>query len=142
MNLVKIECQVDVTNPEHLEALNTFLSNLGETATLSAPVKSATFKTAPKKALKKVEDIDVKDAENVSSSEIEEIDIIEPVSEKEISEAETGATEEEVRKALSLKVKTYRTEIRAKLGELGAENISTLDKKHYGTILNFLNELE
>ena len=49
---------------------------------------------------------------------------------------------EDVRKALSKKVATHRSEIKEKLTELGAPSVTKLDKSKYSDMLNFLNSLD
>ena len=49
---------------------------------------------------------------------------------------------EDVRKALSKKVATHRSEIKEKLTELGAPSVTKLDKSKYSEMLNFLNSLD
>ena len=51
-------------------------------------------------------------------------------------------TIEEIRAVLTTKVDNYRSDIKAKLVELGAGNVSTLDKSKYAEFLEFLNGLE
>lgn len=50
-------------------------------------------------------------------------------------------TIEEVREKLKEKVSEHREEIKAKLGELGAPNISNLDPEKYTEFMDFLNSL-
>ena len=72
-----------------------------------------------------------------------------PQPKKEDSTPEPGApadeaktyTIEEVREKLKEKVSEHREEIKAKLGELGAPNISNLDPEKYTEFMNFLNSL-
>ncbi len=51
-------------------------------------------------------------------------------------------TIEEVREKLKEKVSEHREEIKAKLGELGAPNISNLDPEKYTEFMDFLNSLD
>ena len=50
-------------------------------------------------------------------------------------------TVEEVREKLKEKVSEHRAEIKAKLTELGAPNVSSLDPAKYETFANFLDNL-
>ena len=49
---------------------------------------------------------------------------------------------EDIRALLTTKVDNYRSEIKEKLTELGAGNVSTLDKSKYAEFIEFLNGLE
>ena len=49
---------------------------------------------------------------------------------------------EDVRKALSLKVNSHRSEIKDKLTELGAPSVTKLDPSLYQEMLDFLNALD
>ena len=49
---------------------------------------------------------------------------------------------ESVRALLAKKVESHRTEIKNKLTELGANNVSSLDEKHYPDFVDFLNGLK
>ena len=49
---------------------------------------------------------------------------------------------EDIRALLATKVDNYRADIKAKLTELGAANVTTLDKSEYVGFVAFLNGLE
>ena len=49
---------------------------------------------------------------------------------------------EDVRKALSLKVNSHRTEIKSKLNEFGAPSVTKLNPANYQEMLDFLNTLD
>ncbi len=53
-----------------------------------------------------------------------------------------GPTIADVRTALSQKVELHRDKIKAKLTELGAQNVSTLAPERYAEMLDFLNGLD
>ena len=67
---------------------------------------------------------------------------------KPVAKVETPTPEEEkikiedVRALTAKKVGTFRREIKAKLTELGAPNVTSLDESLYGTFMNFLNDLK
>lgn len=135
MNLVKIEVQIDPTNPKDVEALNVFLSTIGSDGT---PVEKS--KKPTRQLAKKVEDVEVKDAEVVDNET--------PASQgageeapKEESTKEVSIKIEDVRALLSKKVANNRETIKAKLTELGANNVTSLDKSHYASFVEFLNSL-
>jgi hypothetical protein len=53
-----------------------------------------------------------------------------------------GIKIEDVRALTAKKVGTFRREIKAKLTELGAPNVTSLDESLYGTFMDFLNDLK
>jgi hypothetical protein len=53
-----------------------------------------------------------------------------------------GPSIDGVREALALKVENHRDSIRAKLTELGAKNVTTLDPDKYGEFMDYLNGLK
>ena len=68
-----------------------------------------------------------------------------PVAKVETPEEEEkseGIKIEDVRALTAKKVGTFRREIKAKLTELGAPNVTSLDESLYGTFMDFLNDLK
>lgn len=55
---------------------------------------------------------------------------------------EEGIKIEDIRALTAKKVGTFRREIKAKLTELGAPNVTSLDESLYGTFMDFLNDLK
>ena len=56
--------------------------------------------------------------------------------------SEEGIKLDDLRASLSLKVKSHRDEIKAKLTELGASNLTTLDAGKYADMNDFLKGLK
>ena len=135
MNLVKIEVHVDPTNPKEVEALNVFLSSIGSDG---APVEKP--KKPTRQPAKKVEDVEVKDAE-VVNEETPATQCAEDEAPKEEPTKEVSIKIEDVRALLSKKVANNRETIKAKLTELEANNVTSLDKSHYASFVEFLNSL-
>lgn len=131
MSQIKLEVAIDVTNPVQVEALNIFLKVLGNNAqTADAPVKTI---PASKAATKKVEEIKVEAPEVVSPAA--------EAAQEEAPKEDSTIKIEEVRALLSKKVANHRDAIKNKLTELGANNVTSLDKKHYQAFTDFLNSL-
>ena len=65
----------------------------------------------------------------------------EPTPEPEEEETQEDVTIEELRKLVLQKSKTNRDEIKGKLKELGAPNVSNLSPDHYNDLHEFLLEL-
>lgn len=134
MSQVKLELVIDASNPSQVEALNSFLRVLGGnvSATQEAPVKNIFAEKNQKAAAKKVEDVKVEAPQDVS-----------PAAEatKEETTKESGIKIEDVRALLSKKVANHRDAIKEKLTALDANNVTSLDKKHYQAFNDFLNSL-
>lgn len=62
--------------------------------------------------------------------------------EAEEPKAEEGIKLDDLRASLSLKVKSHRDEIKTKLTELGASNLTTLDAGNYAAMNDFLKGLK
>ncbi len=137
MNLAKIETHVDVENPIQTEALRTFLNALGNQELAQAEPKAATVRRTKK--LEKVEDIEVKDAEEVSAAvETEEVEEVQT----QDAPANTGGLDiTEIRSLLASKVGAHRDVIKEKLAELDAKNVTSLKVENYIEFFNFLNSL-
>lgn len=68
----------------------------------------------------------------------------EPKEEVDEAEESEGASIslDELRQALSSKVKTHKEELRAKMRELGAKNISTLEESKYDEFYSYIKTLD
>lgn len=139
---VKVEVLVDTTNPEQLGALGAFLSTVGG-VTVPIPVKKPDGATADFIPLQPEPE---KPAEPEAPKPTRErspkpVAPAEPEPEKP-AEPEKEYKVEEVREKLKEKVSEHREEIKAKLTELGAPNVSSLDPSKYTEFVNFLEGLE
>ena len=114
MSLIKIEAQIDATNPKHVEAACTFLQSIGNSTEVAKP--------APK-ANKPVE---TEKKEPVKSS----------VTLNEIRVAIQSKTKDEEHG------ERFRPLVKKKLTELGANNASTLKEDMYEEFMEFLNNLK
>lgn len=124
---MKITLEIDTTKTEEIQEGLRVLSSLSGNAEFVPAKKPATRKTRatkpdPKpKEEKPVEKIEVKDEEVVEAKKI---------------------TIDAVRELLSKKVGEHREDIKSKLGELGAANVTKLDVGKYEKFYTFLSELE
>jgi hypothetical protein len=159
MNLLKIEAQIDVLNLSHVTALHEFLTVLGGhelTQNFNAVIPEVSLPTPVKATRKKAEkvdpsfyDLNTSDAPKTNLPEEETFATVETITESlqvesiEVVEAETviAPTLMQIRSLVSQKALDNKEAIKGKLIELGAQNVSTLDPKHFQTIFNFLNEL-
>jgi len=143
MNLVKIEAHIDPTKSEHVEALNNFLIAVG-TCYASSEKKERPIldelEEKPKQTRKRAEKVETPqediptETEAIEAQKAEAIEVIEP-------ETVSAPTLMQIRSLVAQKAGEHKDSIKAKLVELGAQNVSTLDPKHFQTIFDFLNEL-
>ena len=142
MNLAKIEIHVDVENPIQTEALRTFLNALGNQELAKAEPKAATVRRTKK--LEKVEDIEVKDAEEISAAvETEETEKVEEVQIQDAPTPKEAVIDiTEVRALLATKVGAHRDAIKDMLAKLDAKNVTSLKPEDYPKFMRFLDRLE
>jgi len=118
MSLIKIEAQIDATNPKHVEAACTFLQSIGNSTEVAKPAPKANKPVETKKETGK------KDTDKPS------------------------VTLNEIRVAIQSKTKDedhgerFRPLVKKKLTELGANNASTLKEEKYEEFMEFLNNLK
>lgn len=135
---VHVDVFVDITDPEQISALSTFLTKVGKNAqTSEAPAPQPEPEPQPEKPAKISEPTKAPKAEPAPEPEPEP----QPEPEKPAAEEKTYQVEE-VREKLKEKVADHREEIKAKLTELGAPNVSSLDPSKYTDFVNFLEGLE
>ena len=159
---VHIDVTVDTTNPEQIAALSTFLTKVGEHATKVANSLSEVREKINKAADALLTQIEKHTAEGrepepqpekpaklskpakapkVEPKKPEPEPEPQPKPEKPAAEEKTYQVEE-VREKLKEKVYEHREEIKAKLTELGAPNVSSLDPSKYTEFVDFLEGLE
>lgn len=160
MKAMQVSLNIDVANIEHVEALEVFMRTLGghpfqttvtgPTATPDIKVEkaedSAVDKVAAEKAaraaarkakadkLKAEAEAEAAAAAAEAENEEEDDDLVGDDEEEEI----TVAT---LRTLTAEKSATHRAEIKAKLVELGASNVTTMDVKHYKAYYDFITKL-
>lgn len=117
--MIRIEVEIDQTNPRHIEAASTFMRAIGESYE-----KNPSFEEGPNKPDPEPNKPDPKP--NKPDPEPEE---------------EPGVTESDIRKVMAPIVKEHREALKSKLSELGASKLPDLDPKHYETFYNFVKEL-
>lgn len=129
---MKVELYIDSTKPEQVNALSELLNTIGENEGAKQEKrkynKKQTDTPAPAPQPKKEDPAPEPTPEPT------------PEPEAPVDEAKTY-TIEEVREKLKEKVSEHREEIKAKLGELGAPNVSNLDPEKYTEFMGFLNSL-
>ena len=142
---VKVEVYVDTTNTEQLGALGAFLATIGgmaipipakdpkDVSTDPAPAEPEAPKPVRKRSPKPAPQPEVPAEPEAPAAPAEPEKQAEPAKEY---------TVEEVREKLKEKVSDHREEIKGKLTELGAPNVSSLDPSKYTEFVNFLEGLE
>lgn len=168
MSKIQINLELDSNKPNELKIVAKMLLELAGAPTISeAPqaasdqqesIKEEAAEATPNKrasrAKPKTEDAEeTKTEQDVDASEAEETPadniFAKKNAEKKASKAaaEEAPAEEDIklddlRASLSLKVKSHRDEIKAKLTELGASNLTTLDAGKYADMNDFLKSLK
>jgi glucan-binding YG repeat protein len=122
---MKVELYIDSTKQEQVNALSELLNTIG---------KNEGAKQEKRKCNKRQTDTPDPAPQPKKKDST-------PEPEAPADEAKTY-TIEEVREKLKEKVSEHRGEIKAKLGELGAPNVSNLDPEKYTEFVDFLNSLD
>ena len=146
--IIKVEVYVDTTKQEQIEALSSLLFLVGG----SEPAQRTDHEPTPEPEKKpsrtrSKKEAEKKDPEPTPAPEAEPEDK-DPEPETKDPEP-TPAPEEEgpkwkveqVREKLKEKVQDHRDEIKSKLSELGAPNVSSLDPEKYNEFMEFLDSL-
>ena len=128
MSRVEIKVTIDTANSEQLAAAVQLLQSLGNGVEL--PKAEASEKKEPAK----------KQTPKAETPKKEEAKKEEPKKETPKKE-ESSIKIEDVRALLAKKVNDNRAEIKAKLTELGANNVTSLDSSKYQEFADFLNKL-
>jgi len=133
---LEIKTTIDAFNPNQVKALNDFLTAIGGHNTESVIIPQyPAIEEKPKTTRKKVEKVEaLQEEEAIEETKAEAIEVVEP-------ETVSTPTLMQIRSLVAQKAGEYKDEIKKKLVELGAQNVSTLDAKHFNTIFTFLNEL-
>lgn len=123
----EVKLTIDLTNVEQRKLLNALFDLVGNKATDWTPApEDVETSTAPAKAPAKAKKI-----------------VREPEKEKADKPAtkEADVTINDIRSLVSQKAATHRQELKAKLTELGAKNVTTLDKAKYVEFAEYLKAL-
>lgn len=129
MRLVEFKFCVDVSDQKEIAALNKILILMGEN-----------FKADVRKLPEGKELTSEKPAPVII---LEAKDEPTPKSEKPAEEKpkKSGVKVEDIRAVLSSKIDANRPTIKAKLTELGTNNVTNLPEEHYEDFMQFLNSL-
>lgn len=138
MSQVEIKVTIDTANSEQLAAAMQLLQSLGNGVEL--PKAEALKKEEPAKKQTTKKETPKEEAPKAETPKKEEAKKEEPKKETPKKE-ESGIKIEDVRALLAKKVNDNRAEIKAKLTELGANNVTSLDSSKYQEFTDFLNEL-
>jgi hypothetical protein len=148
---LEIKTTIDAFNPIQVKALNDFLVAVGGTATalihkddslgLAEAQVIADMSRKVQQTRKKAEKVEAPQEDISTESEApqeetkpEAIEVVEP-------ETVSAPTLMQIRSLVAQKAADHKDSIKSKLAELGAQNVSTLDAKHFQTIFDFLTEL-
>ena len=124
--IIKVEVYVDTTKQEQIEALSSLLFLVGG----SEPAQRTDHEPTPEPEKKPSRTRSKKEAEKKDPEPT-------PAPEEEGPKWKV----EQVREKLKEKVQDHRDEIKSKLSELGAPNVSSLDPEKYNEFMEFLDSL-
>ena len=172
MSKIQINLELESNKPNELKIVAKMLLELAGAPTISEQAasdqqwaeevkESQNEEAAPKKRASRAkpkteQDVEASEAEESKAEESKAEESKAEESKAEESKAEESKAEEpkaeaaseegikldDLRASLSLKVKSYREEIKAKLTELGASNLTTLDAGKYADMNDFLKGLK
>lgn len=132
MDTIKISVDVNVHLSEKTE---NFISSL-VSKLISAPAAPAAQASAPAAQATKTE----KPAPAAQATKTEKpATVAAPAA--QAPAAKTELTINDVRSVVASKAATHRNEIKSKLAELGAQNVTTLDPSNYQAFVDYLNSL-
>ena len=148
----KFEIESDGLTTAQTLAFRTFIGTLGGAEFLGDTRQDEVKEEKPKATRKKAEKVEAPQEAIPTESEAPQEDIPTeseaPQQEKkaeatEVVEPETvsAPTLMQIRSLVAQKAADHKDAIKAKLVELGAQNVSTLDAKHFQTIFDFLTAL-
>lgn len=122
MDKIQLTLTIDPANTDQMDKLKSLLDSIsGNSCASPQPkVEKPAKKTTPKQVVKEPE---------VEENQIEETDDVKTV------DIDT------IRNLLAKKVGDNRPVIKAKLTEMGAKNVSSLDESHYADFYTFLESL-
>lgn len=138
MNEIKISVDLNVQLSESTkEFINKAISTLLGATTTTAPTSSPA-PAAPK--TEKPAPTQTAHAQVAVTSKTEKpATVAAPAA--QASAAKTELTINDVRSIVASKAATHRNEIKSKLAELGAQNVTTLDPSNYQVFVDYLNSL-
>ena len=135
----KFEIESDGLTSAQTLAFRTFIGTLGGAEFLEDTRQDEVKEEKPKATRKKAEKVEAPQEETKPEAPQEETkpeatEVVEP-------ETVSAPTLMQIRSLVAQKAADHKDSIKSKLAELGAQNVSTLDAKHFQTIFDFLNEL-
>ena len=137
-----VTINLTLNTPEQLRLTAEYLKELAELSPVITPVQEQ-IADKPKKQIAskpKSEKVD-----EPIQPEIKEVAEEKPTAEEKVEETTNKESEikiSDLRTLLSKKVDEHRDDIKAKLTELGAKNVTTLDESKYEEFHNFLKDLK
>ncbi len=137
---LEIKTTIDAFNPNQVKALNDFLTAIGKSTENELEEQKVFLAEKQKQTRKKAEKIEAPQEDvptetpQQEQTKPESIEVVEP-------ETVSAPTLMQIRSLVAQKAGEHKDSIKSKLVELGAQNVSTLDAKHFQTIFDFLNGL-
>lgn len=133
MKVMQISLKINIADPVHVHALNVFIKAINE-----EPIEGIPADTKPEASTDKTEDAKSTKKNTARGSKTNK------VKNEEAAKAEdtkSGLDISDLRKMVSEKAGDFRAEIKTKLQEYGASNVSSLDEEYFDDFMNFLKKL-
>ena len=142
---MKIKIELEGLTLEQATGLTNYLSGFNPVPIIEKIREGVIAEDKPKQTRKRAEKVEAPQQEAPQQEdEIKEDAQDETKPEAiEVKEPETvsAPTLMQIRSLVAQKAAEHKDAIKSKLVELGAQNVSTLDAKHFNTIFTFINEL-
>ena len=139
MNEIKISVDLNVQLSENTkEFINKAIATLLGASTSPAPAPAPASAPAPAPATPKTEKPASTHTAQASAAHAQAT-VAAPAA--QASAAKTELTINDVRSIVASKAATHRNEIKSKLAELGAQNVTTLDPSNYQVFVDYLKSL-
>ena len=138
-----VTINLTLNTPEELKLTADYLKGLAELSPVITPTQEQ-IADKPKKQTASKPKTDKVEAEPQTQPKVDEVAEEKPAVEEKTEETASNTPEikiSDLRTLLSKKVDEHRDDIKAKLTELGAKNVTTLDESKYEEFFNFLKGL-
>ena len=136
-----VTIELTLNTPEQLKLTANYLNGLANLTENIIPTQPKVEEKPKKQTVSKpkTEKVEEQPQQKVEEVVEEKPTVVEKVENTKSNESEIKISD--LRTLLSKKVDEHRDDIKAKLTELGAKNVTTLDESKYEEFFNFLNGL-
>lgn len=140
MNLLKIELQINLMEANQVASFKHLIDTIAGNPTTEQPAPVENI--VPEKVEPVKPEAKKPEAKKVEPKAEEPAKVEPKAKEKKSDETSEDITIDQVRELLATKVAGFRTEIKTKLTDLGAPNVTSLDETKYSEFHEFLEGLK